>query len=230
MSTATCVPGVSPILPVGKITGQQPRPHRNPLGVGDTGISPTAAGAGVFYSGGMADVRPLKELLADLVGAAGTHAHDPAEYLADHGHDLPPELAAEAVVNFADTAPPEVAEHLAPFVTAHTTGVEPDSDWFALLTTAPVEPTEDAAVMDDTPDLDDDFDGDGDLDPGMDFGAGAVDVLDLPPTPMDDVPTTETHTDWDTGTPEPTSDTPTPAPDTDDFSFDDEDPEHDLDD
>ncbi len=32
----------------------------------------------------------------------------------------PPDLVAEAVVNYADTAPVEVAEHLAPFVTANS--------------------------------------------------------------------------------------------------------------
>lgn len=229
MSTATCVPGVIPILPVGKNTGQQPDPHRNPLGVGDTGISPTAARRPVFYSEDMADVRPLKELLADLVGTAGTHAHDPAEYLADHGHDLPPDLAAEAVVNFADTASPEVAEHLAPFVTAHTAGVEPESDWFALLTTAPVEPADEdvEADVDDAAELD--LDGDLDPDPGMDFGAGAVDALDLPPTSVDDIPTTQTPTDWAPDTPEPTLDSPT-SEEPDALSFDDEDPDTDLDD
>src|SRR6266498_4980535 len=104
----------------------------------------------------------LRELLTDLVGAAATHADGPAAYLAAHGYDLPPDLVAEAVVNFADTTSPEVAEHLAPFVTAHTTGVEPESDWFDLLTTAP--------VPEDDPDDVDDLDSD----PGLDFGAGAV--------------------------------------------------------
>ena len=123
----------------------------------------------------------LRELLTDLVGAAATHADGPAAYLAAHGYDLPPDLVAEAVVNFADTTSPEVAEHLAPFVTAHTTGVEPESDWFDLLTTAP--------VPDDDPDDVDDLDSD----PGLDFGAGAVDDLDmLVPTTSD---TEDTH-DW----------------------------------
>lgn len=156
----------------------------------------------------MADVRPLKELLSDLVGSADTHADGPAAYLAEHGHDLPPDLVAEAVVSYADTAPPEVAEHLAPFVTAHTSGLEPESDWFDLLTSAP-DPADD---LDAEPDVDalhdphdsgpDDLDGDLDADDGtdpehdlgfgsghhMDFGTGSVDALDLPPAHHDPVP------------------------------------------
>lgn len=120
------------------------------------------------------DVRPLRELLADLVGdAEARHAYgaDPAGYLAAHGHsELPGELVAEAVVSYADTAPVEVASVLAPYVAAHgpVPGVETDPSWFDLLTTAEV--------------ADDPFDehldvpaaaGD-DADPAeLDFGAGA---------------------------------------------------------
>lgn len=72
----------------------------------------------------MSQGRPLRavleELLADDV-ARQAHAADPAGVLGDAGHgDLPGDLVAEAIVSFADTAPFEVAEHLAPFVTAHS--------------------------------------------------------------------------------------------------------------
>lgn len=88
------------------------------------------------------DARPLRELLADLVGDAGArqaYGSDPAGYLAAHGHpDLPEPLVAEAVVSYADTAPVEVAEALAPFVAAHgpVPGAEQAGDWFDLLTSA----------------------------------------------------------------------------------------------
>ncbi|GIF70569.1 hypothetical protein [Asanoa siamensis] len=84
------------------------------------------------------DARPLKDVLTDLVGDPSATA----EALAGAGHDLPPDLVAEAVVSFAGSAPAEVAEHLAPFVTAHS-GVPVDAepgepaDWAALLATAP---------------------------------------------------------------------------------------------
>lgn len=130
----------------------------------------------------MTSARPLRELLADLAGdahAARAHGGDPQAYLAAHGHpDLPADLVAEAVVNYADTAPAEVAEHLAPFVTAHTGGADPEADLFGLLTSAPVGADEGA--VDDDPMLDDLPDADGwpgdlgpDPGPGLDFGAGA---------------------------------------------------------
>jgi hypothetical protein len=98
------------------------------------------------------DARPLRELFADLVGdAEARHAYgsDPAGYLAAHGHpDLPEPLVAEAVVSYADTAPVEVAEVLAPYVTAHgpvpaaEADADPDTgsaaDWFDLLTSSDV--------------------------------------------------------------------------------------------
>jgi hypothetical protein len=127
----------------------------------------------------MASVRPLRDLLADLVGEGGVRSGGPEAYLAEHGHpDLPPELMAEAVVSFADTAPPEVAEHLAPFVTAHTAGAEHTADWFDLLTSSPTGLADDPDTLDGSPDIGDDLD----PDPGaeLDFGAGAVDTLDTP--------------------------------------------------
>jgi hypothetical protein len=162
----------------------------------------------------MTEVRPLRELLADLVGAADTHADGPAAYLAAHGHDLPPDLMAEAVVSFADTAAPEVAEHLAPFVTAHTTGVEPESDWFDLLTTtpAPDDPVPWSADLDPDPDPD--------VDAGLnfDFGAGDVDVLDM--FPSADAPSpSDVETDWSTepSTPDAEPATSEESEDSDDF-------------
>jgi hypothetical protein len=122
----------------------------------------------------MASVRPLRELLADLVGDTSTHSGD--AYLAEHGHpDLPPELVAEAVVSFADTAPPELAEQLAPFVTAHTAGQT--ADWFDVLTSAQPDLADDPGdVLDGGPSTED-------LgpDPGteLDFGAGATDAVDF---------------------------------------------------
>jgi hypothetical protein len=92
----------------------------------------------------MATARPLREVFGDLAGGQSAAA-DPAELLAAHGHaDLSEDLVAEAVVNFADTAPVEVAEHLAPFVRAHSGMLPPDEalaagDWLSLLATAPTE-------------------------------------------------------------------------------------------
>jgi hypothetical protein len=156
----------------------------------------------------MASVRPLRELLADLVGDAGAHSGGPEAYLAEHGHaDLPPELMAEAVVSFADTAPPEVAEHLAPFVTAHTTGDEDPADWFDLLASAelPDEP-DDPDVLDGDPEpwSVDDFGSD--PGPGLDFGAGAVDGLDHVDALDDEAPT-----DWPADVDHTTPDTTEPA-------------------
>jgi hypothetical protein len=130
----------------------------------------------------MAPARPLRDVFADLVGDPSA-ADDPAALLRDQGHPgLPDHLVAEAVVSYADTAPVEVAEHLAPYVTAHSAvgadaapGDEPPASWLDLLGTAPdvagpadiddlaPEPGEsgDAASLHAGPDLD------------LDFGTGA---------------------------------------------------------
>jgi hypothetical protein len=85
--------------------------------------------------------QPLRDVFAGLAGTGG--AGEPATVLAASGHDdLPDGLIAEAVVNYADTAPVEVAEHLAPFVRAHSavpgaTG-EPPS-WLTAVGTAPMD-------------------------------------------------------------------------------------------
>jgi len=98
----------------------------------------------------MEPARPLRDVFADLAGGRGYGASSgmaPEEVLAAHGHpDLPEGLVAEAVVTYADTAPYEVAEHLAPYVRAHTAvpqpaGTdEPEPHWYELLTTAPAGP------------------------------------------------------------------------------------------
>jgi hypothetical protein len=89
----------------------------------------------------MANARPLRDVFADL---AGDHTASSGDVLAAGGHpDLPDGLVAEAVVNYADTAPIEVAAHLAPFVMANSPvplGPEvPDEppNWLDALATAP---------------------------------------------------------------------------------------------
>lgn len=119
------------------------------------------------------DARPLRELLADLVGdpqVRQAYGSDPAGYLAAHGHpDLPEPLVAEAVVSYADTAPVEVASALSPYVAAHgpIPGEDTSADWFDLLTSADLpadEPFDEqpTADTDDWPDPED-----------LDFGTGA---------------------------------------------------------
>ncbi|WP_143531997.1 hypothetical protein [Saccharothrix sp. ALI-22-I] len=128
----------------------------------------------------MASVRSLRELLADLVGDAGARSGGPKAYLAEHGHpDLPAELVAEAVVSFADTAPPEVAEQLAPFVTAHTSGQGDGAGWFDLLTSALAGLPEDPDTLDGAPAPRTGDDAGLDAGPSLDFGAGAADAIDL---------------------------------------------------
>ena len=161
----------------------------------------------------MTSGRPLHELLADLVGDAdAARAHgDPETYLAANGHpDLPPDLVAEAVVSYADTAPVDVAEHLAPYVTTHSavpTSEPPADDWFGLITTAPAEDLPDDDLPDDLsddPGFADDLSGEQPWSPeqdhdhasALDFGAGS-EGIDSPhhtaadedaDTPDDDTP------------------------------------------
>jgi hypothetical protein len=92
----------------------------------------------------MEPVRPLRDVFADLTSddaARQAHAADPGGFLESHGHaDLPNDLVSEAIVNYADTAPPEVAEHLSPFVMAHgpVAGEGDDhADGLGLLASAP---------------------------------------------------------------------------------------------
>jgi hypothetical protein len=90
--------------------------------------------------------RPLRDVLDEQ---ADRLAQDRQSVLDDAGHPgLPDALVAEAVVSYADTAPHQVAEHLAPFVTAHSAvrlgepaGAEADlSHGLNLLATAPTDP------------------------------------------------------------------------------------------
>jgi hypothetical protein len=161
----------------------------------------------------MASARPLRDVFADLTGG-GSVTDDPATLLRDQGHPaLPDHLVAEAVISYADTAPAEVAEHLAPYVTAHSAvgadevpGDEPPADWLDLLGTAPAD-----SGPADIDDLTPAFDGldDADLGPdpglGLEFGTGAEpaptfdtddepgdagpedhgELADLPPDPAD---------------------------------------------
>jgi hypothetical protein len=92
--------------------------------------------------------RPLHSVFADLVGERGASGLGPDEVLAAGGHpDLPAGLVAEAVVSYADTAPVEVAEHLAPYVRANSAvpqaggpaAIE-EPHWYDLLATAPPVP------------------------------------------------------------------------------------------
>jgi hypothetical protein len=163
----------------------------------------------------MASARPLRDVFADLIGGASA-TDDPDALLRDQGHpELPDHLVAEAVVNYADTAPVEVAEHLAPYVTAHSAvgadevPVDEPQAWFDLLGTAPagLDPAEEPVDIDDLAPAPDGFDDDAGLgtDPGLglDFGTGAdsAPVIDTADTaddaddaagPVDDV---EDHTD-----------------------------------
>jgi hypothetical protein len=94
----------------------------------------------------MEPVRPLRDVLADLASddaARQAHAADPTGFLESYGHpELPNDLVSEAIVNYADTAPAEVAEHLAPFVMANGPvpgeGVPDHGDGLGLLASAPV--------------------------------------------------------------------------------------------
>ena len=94
----------------------------------------------------MEPVPSLRDVFASLAGGSS----DPAAALSAAGHgDLPSDLVAEAIVNYADAAPVEVAEHLSPFVVPHsavpqpqeaTTDAPDTGDGLALLTDAPTGP------------------------------------------------------------------------------------------
>jgi hypothetical protein len=122
----------------------------------------------------MDDARPLREVFADLAGGTpGTH---PGATHADAGsalggHEgLPADLLATAIGSYADTAPAEVAEHLAPFLTDPDAGIDVGLE---LLADAPVGDWD--GEVDLAADLDGDLGGglDGDL-----RGADALDHLD----------------------------------------------------
>src|SRR5690349_7689691 len=130
----------------------------------------------------MESARPLRDVFADLSG--GTSATgDPEALLREQGHPgLPDHLVAEAVVSYADTAPAEVAEHLARYVTAHSavgadevSGDEPVAEWLDLLATAPApadEPVGADLLVPEPDGLDDVADFGPDPGLGLDFGTG----------------------------------------------------------
>jgi hypothetical protein len=72
----------------------------------------------------MEPARSLREVFAELIhdeNARNAYAADPDGFLAAYGHaGLPAGDIDEAIVNFAETASPAVAEHLATFVMAHS--------------------------------------------------------------------------------------------------------------
>ncbi len=140
----------------------------------------------------MSQGRPLHAVFAELLGddvARQAYAADPSSPLDDAGHgDLPSDLVAEAIVSFADTAPPAVAEHLAPFVMAHSVVPAADDEPPAasagldLLATAPADiverPDVDASDSEPdqtalTPELSADAEPRAD---DLDFGGGALDA------------------------------------------------------
>lgn len=140
------------------------------------------------YSSGM-PARPLRDVFTDLLGQPGTPDGPDAasEVLHASGHlDLPDGLVAEAVVNFADTAPIEVAEQLHGFVAAHSPVPGPDlpdepPSWLEALTS-----TEVPAELDGWPEPADlgpahltAPEGDDATDPAaLDFGRGDTDTAD----------------------------------------------------
>ncbi|MFC7529174.1 hypothetical protein [Actinoplanes sp. GCM10030250] len=186
----------------------------------------------------MDSARPLRDVFADLAGTAG----DPAEVLRDAGHPaLPDELVAEAVVSYADTAPVEVAEHLAPYVSAHSVvgAQEPDGEpgehgALDLLTTAPVGEVADG--FDDLAPAGEFNDGADDAGfdpgPGLDFGTGA-EAAPLPVVEDDGLeedPADPADLDWPaepSEAPDAVMDSPVEAT-VDDGDADDDDDEPDL--
>src|SRR5258705_13690824 len=106
------------------------------------------------YSSDMDAARPLRDVFADL--AQDEDARSAQDVLRAGGHpDLPDGLVAEAVGSYADTAPIEVAEHLSPYVMAHSSVPLPDlpevdaSGWLNAMVTAPiVDPLTDLATAD----------------------------------------------------------------------------------
>jgi hypothetical protein len=130
--------------------------------------------------------RSLREVFETLAGDP-----DPDAALAAAGHaGLPADLFTEALVNYADTAPPEVAEHLSPVVL----GASSDAGLgLELLSSAPqVTWEDDGEALAEEPTWEDD----GPALEELDFGAGGdgLDALDALDTPVDDVPAGEVPT------------------------------------
>ena len=123
--------------------------------------------------------RPLRDVFTDLLGHRDP-ADSAGEVLRANGHeDLPDGLIAEAVVNYADTAPVEVAGQLAPFVAAHSpvpqlAGADEIEEltWLEALTSADVDGDLDVAMLDAARDTGADHRADHEPAP-LDFGLGA---------------------------------------------------------
>jgi hypothetical protein len=144
--------------------------------------------------------RPLRDVFVDLA-SGGADSADPAQLLRDSGHpDLPGHLVAEAVVNFADTAPIEVAEHLSPYVMAQTAvaGADPgeveSDDWLEAFTGTPAGTDSDPGALDDlvvpnlSPVSTEDFD-------PPTFGDGGHPTTGTPPVVTDAEPTVDDSPD-----------------------------------
>ncbi|HEX6967856.1 MAG TPA: hypothetical protein VF174_03395 [Micromonosporaceae bacterium] len=131
----------------------------------------------------MGSTRPLRDAFNELLGGAEHGSVDPEAFLAAAGHqDLPVSLIGEAVVNYAETAGPEVAERLAPMVMAHTgiaasaqPGDADPGDWLDRLASVPAT---DEHGSSDTATLDGDLTpppaDDGVADCDLDFGYGSA--------------------------------------------------------
>lgn len=109
------------------------------------------SGASAGFGAGSEPTLSLRELFASMSHGGG----DPTAALAQAGHgDLPGHLVTEAIINYADSAPVEVAEHLSPYVVANSAVPAPDGhpypvtelhDGFSLLGSAPAPVDTDAA-------------------------------------------------------------------------------------
>lgn len=157
------------------------------------GISPRRNPSVLTYSGCMEPVRPLREVFDELIDAAPAD-RDAAALLRESGYsDLPDELLSEAIVSYAETASVEVAEHLAPFVTAHATpaageapGTRPaPEDGLDLLASAPAPETGDGApAAEPVPDIAFGAGSDKAGVDDLDFGAGEVASVAVPGTDL----------------------------------------------
>lgn len=103
----------------------------------------------------MAPARSLHEIFAGLTGDAAAHGEVAAVLHANGYADLPAELLTQAVVSYAETAPAEVAEHLAPLVMANSpvpgaegTALAESGSPLDLLAAAPTAVLDDASLDD----------------------------------------------------------------------------------
>lgn len=121
----------------------------------------------------MDSARPLHEVFDALSRGA---FDDPVAALRDAGHDLPVELLGDALAHYVGTADVAVAEHLAPFVMAHSAGEDVDpAEALSLLASAPSGDIDDLDVVAAEPGetLGIAFGAGSD---DLDFGSGATDI------------------------------------------------------